>query len=74
MEPFYEHVFLEQHLESWCPKTGAVRQFMHTVCTALSKNPHVTVAKKVEHIHWFRDYFEAQDHKDILRVSGALDQ
>ena len=36
-------------------------------------NPHVSVAKKIEHINWFRDYFEKKDHKDILKLTGAID-
>ncbi len=61
-------------MESWCPKSGAVRQFMEIVCTALSRNPHITVAKKLEHIQWFQDYFEEPGHHDILRAAGALEE
>lgn len=71
MEPFHEHVFLERHLEPWCPGRGPLRHFMELVCVALSKNPHITAGKKVETILWYRDYFEKPEHNDILRVSGA---
>ena len=73
LEPFYDHVFLDHHLEPWCPKRGPLRHFMELVCVALSKNPHVSSAKKVEHIQWYRDYFEKPEHKDILRASGAYE-
>ncbi|XP_016992308.1 28S ribosomal protein S31, mitochondrial [Drosophila rhopaloa] len=62
---FSEHIFLEQHLEEWCPNKGPVRHFMELVCVGLSKNPYVTAQEKKDHILWFRDYFEAK--KDILR-------
>ncbi|XP_037025411.1 28S ribosomal protein S31, mitochondrial [Bradysia coprophila] len=61
---FTEHIFLEQHLESWCPKKGPVRHFMELVCVGLSKNPHYTVTQKKEHIEWYRDYFAAK--KELL--------
>lgn len=63
--PFTEHVFLEEHLEPWCPKKGAVRNFMELVCIGLSKNPFYTVQQKREHIEWYRNYFE--EKKDILQ-------
>ncbi|EDV40128.1 uncharacterized protein Dana_GF24108 [Drosophila ananassae] len=62
---FSEHIFLEQHLEEWCPDKGPIRHFMELVCVGLSKNPYVTAQEKKEHILWFRDYFEAK--KDILK-------
>ncbi|EDV97631.1 28S ribosomal protein S31, mitochondrial [Drosophila grimshawi] len=62
---FSEHIFLEQHLEDWCPNKGPIRHFMELVCVGLSKNPYVTAQDKKEHILWFRDYFEAK--KDILK-------
>nr|CAG4638399.1 EOG090X04UC [Cyclestheria hislopi] len=34
---FHEHVFLERHLEPWCPKRGPIRHFMELVCVGLSK-------------------------------------
>lgn len=62
---FSEHIFLEQHLEGWCPNKGPIRHFMELVCVGLSKNPYVTAQEKKDHIFWFRDYFEAK--KDILK-------
>lgn len=62
---FTDHVFLDNHLESWCPAKGPIRHFMELVCVGLSKNPYFTVAQKIEHIEWFRNYFE--EKKDILQ-------
>lgn len=73
LEPFYEHVFLEHHLEGWCPQRGPLRHFMDLVCLGLSKNPYISAPKKVEHINWYRDYFEKPEHKEILKASGAYD-
>lgn len=61
---FAEHIFLEEHLESWCPKSGPVHVFMELVCVGLSKNPYLTVQQKREHIEWYKNYFE--EKKDIL--------
>ncbi|CAD7005921.1 unnamed protein product [Ceratitis capitata] len=62
---FSEHIFLEQHLESWCPDKGPIRHYMELVCVGLSKNPYITAKDKKEHILWYRDYFESK--KDLLR-------
>uniref|UniRef100_A0A1A9WDH7 Small ribosomal subunit protein mS31 n=1 Tax=Glossina brevipalpis TaxID=37001 RepID=A0A1A9WDH7_9MUSC len=62
---FSDHIFLEQHLESWCPKQGPIRHFMELVCVGLSKNPYLTAKEKKAHILWYRDYFEAK--KEILK-------
>lgn len=61
---FTEHVFLEKHLESWCPTKGPVKHFMELVCVGLSKNPNYTVTQKKEHIEWYRDYFAGK--KELL--------
>jgi len=73
MDSFIEHVFLERHIEEWCPQTGPLRDFMEAVCTTLSKNAFMTAEKKLEYIDWFRDYFNRPHQKDILTISGALD-
>ncbi|XP_058054232.1 small ribosomal subunit protein mS31 [Anopheles bellator] len=62
---FTEHVFLEEHLEGWCPKKGPIRHFMELVCVGLSKNHYITAQAKRDHIFWFRDYFEQK--KDLLK-------
>lgn len=61
---FTEHIFLEKHLESWCPTKGPIRHFMELVCVGLSKNPYYTVTQKKEHIEWYRDYFASK--KELL--------
>lgn len=62
---FSEHVFLETHLEGWCPTSGPIRHFMELVCVGLSKNHYWTVTEKQAHIAWFRDYFE--DKREMLK-------
>ncbi|XP_010372820.2 28S ribosomal protein S31, mitochondrial isoform X2 [Rhinopithecus roxellana] len=64
---FHEHIFLEKHLESF-PKQGPIRHFMELVTCGLSKNPYLSVKQKVEHIEWFRNYFN--EKKDILKESN----
>lgn len=54
---FTQHVMLDEHLQPWCPDKGPIRTFMELVLVGLSKNPYYTVDEKIEHIHWFRDYF-----------------
>lgn len=61
---FEQHVFLDQALESWCPKNGPVRIFMELVCNGLSKNPYLTVKQKHEHIEWYQNYFD--EKKEVL--------
>lgn len=68
---FQEHVFLEQHLEGWCPRRGPIRHFMELVCTGLSKNPYLTVERKKAHIMWYKNYFE--EKHDILKEIGAIE-
>lgn len=55
--PFHEHIFLEKHLEEGFPRQGPIRHFMELVVAGLSKNPHLTVQQKKDHIFWFKDYF-----------------
>lgn len=64
---FHEHVFLDKYLEDF-PKQGPVRHFMELVTCGLSKNPFLSVKQKVEHIEWFRNYFN--EKQDILKQSG----
>lgn len=63
--PFHEHVFLERHLEDGFPQQGPVRHFMELVVTGLSKNHQLSVQLKLEHIAWFREYF--QQKQDVLK-------
>uniref|UniRef100_A0A6J0TC40 Small ribosomal subunit protein mS31 n=1 Tax=Pogona vitticeps TaxID=103695 RepID=A0A6J0TC40_9SAUR len=57
---FHEHIFLEKYLDEF-PKEGPIRHFMELVTCGLSKNPYLSVKEKVEHIHWFRDYFKEKE-------------
>lgn len=64
---FHEHIFLDKYLEDF-PKQGPIRHFMELVTCGLSKNPYLSVKQKVEHIEWFKNYFN--EKKDILKESG----
>ncbi|XP_077608704.1 small ribosomal subunit protein mS31 isoform X1 [Crocuta crocuta] len=64
---FHEHIFLDKYLEDF-PKQGPIRHFMELVTCGLSKNPYLSVKQKVEHIEWFRNYFN--EKQDILKESG----
>nr|XP_008520011.1 PREDICTED: 28S ribosomal protein S31, mitochondrial-like [Equus przewalskii] len=64
---FYEHVFLDKYLEDF-PKQGPIRHFMELVTCGLSKNPYLSVKQKVEHIEWFKNYFN--EKRDILKDSN----
>ncbi|CAG02887.1 unnamed protein product, partial [Tetraodon nigroviridis] len=66
---FYEHVFLEKHLEEGFPRQGPVRHFMELVVAGLSKNPYLTVQQKKDHIFWFRDYFSAKE--EVLKEADV---
>lgn len=73
LEPFYEHVFLEDHIESWCPKSGPVRHFMELVVVGLQRNSHITIEKKLDHLKWFENYFTNPEKQEVLELSGDLD-
>ncbi|XP_062050313.1 small ribosomal subunit protein mS31 isoform X3 [Lepus europaeus] len=64
---FHEHIFLDKHLEGF-PKQGPIRHFMELVTCGLSKNPYLSVKQKVEHIEWFRNYFN--EKSDILKENN----
>ncbi|XP_056649030.1 28S ribosomal protein S31, mitochondrial [Diorhabda sublineata] len=67
---FTKHIFLEEHLEPWCPPKGPIRHYMELVCVGLSKNPYLTVEAKIEHIEWYKNYFE--EKKKLLQEVGAI--
>lgn len=69
---FSEHIFLDAHLEGWCPKKGPIRHFMELVCVGLSKNAFYTVKEKKDHIMWYKEYFESK--QDLLSEVGVWDQ
>ena len=56
--PFHEHLFLHKHLAPF--PDGPVRTFMELVVLGLSKNPHLSVDEKLDHINWYAKYFEKQ--------------
>uniref|UniRef100_A0A8D0UAQ8 Small ribosomal subunit protein mS31 n=1 Tax=Sus scrofa TaxID=9823 RepID=A0A8D0UAQ8_PIG len=64
---FHEHIFLDKYLQDF-PKQGPIRHFMELVTCGLSKNPYLSVKQKVEHIEWFRNYFN--EKRVILKESG----
>lgn len=69
VEPFHQHVFLERHLEGWCPKRGPLRHFMELVCIGLQNNPYISVQKKLDHIRWFQDYFGEKTKAEIIQIT-----
>lgn len=66
---FSEHIFLDTHLEGWCPTKGPIRHFMELVCVGLSKNAFYTVREKIDHIMWYKEYFESK--QDMLKEIGV---
>uniref|UniRef100_A0A1B6D681 Small ribosomal subunit protein mS31 n=2 Tax=Clastoptera arizonana TaxID=38151 RepID=A0A1B6D681_9HEMI len=66
---FEDHIFLETHLEGWCPKRGPIKHFMELVIIGLSKNFWMGAEEKKSHILWFRDYFK--DKNTLLEEIGA---
>lgn len=68
---FSEHIFLERHLKDWCPNKGPIRHYMELVCIGLSKNPYMTVNEKIDHITWYKEYFN--EKTELLRELGAID-
>ena len=72
--PWHKHLFLQSKLNEghWCPRKGAIRNFMTSVITALSMNPHLSLREKHEHIEWFRAYFE--EKAPLLSALGLLQQ
>ena len=68
-DPFYNHVFLEHHLEPWCPKSGPVRHFMEVLCLGLSNNPYYSSEKKKETILWFKAELQRRSSKVMEKHS-----
>ncbi|KAK6744536.1 hypothetical protein RB195_011326 [Necator americanus] len=67
--PFYEHIFLERHLPKLgLPKDGPIAHFMELVCVGLSKNPYMTLEKKMDHLHWFAKFFNAEKQALIQKL------
>lgn len=70
-EKFHQHLFLDQHIQAWCPQSGPVRHFMELVCVGLSKNPYVSVQYKMDTLDWFKTYFYSQEINEVLVHQGA---
>lgn len=75
--PFYDHVLLERYLQDF-PKSPLIRQFMELVCVGLGRNPYWTAEQKLEHINWFRRFFNEKMnvlnetvHTGEIRTSAA---
>ncbi|VDL63558.1 unnamed protein product [Nippostrongylus brasiliensis] len=67
--PFYDHIFLERHLAGLgLPKDGPIAHFMELVCVGMSKNPYMTKEKKMEHITWFANFFNAEKQELIKNL------
>jgi len=76
--PFYEHVLLERHLHDF-PNSPLIRQFMELVCVGLGRNSYWTVEQKLEHINWFRNFFNEKMnifnetvHTGAIKTSAPL--
>ena len=67
---FHQHVFLMDQIADF-PRRGPIRHFMELVLIGLSRNPHLTVQQKHEHIDWFRQYFK--EKQDVLKEALGED-
>ncbi|BES87850.1 ribosomal protein, S31 [Nesidiocoris tenuis] len=68
-ESFVDHVFLENYLDDWCPKSGPIRHFMELVCVGLSRNHWLDAQEKRDHMMWYKEYFIAK--KALIKEIGA---
>ncbi|CAH8636357.1 unnamed protein product [Schistosoma bovis] len=66
--PFYEHVFLENHLNKEHLKCKPLASFLELVCTGLSKNPYFSVDDKKQHLEWFTQFFDDK----ITRINASI--
>lgn len=64
--PFYEHVFLEEHLDQF-PKEEPIQQFMALVLNGISQNSFLKIDEKKEIIEWYKNYFKSK--LDIIQES-----
>ena len=69
--PFFEHVFLDHHLEEF-PDIEPIQEFMTLVLNGLSKNSFMSVDEKKEIIRWYKDYFN--EKLDIIKESQELEK
>ncbi|VDO58258.1 unnamed protein product [Schistosoma margrebowiei] len=66
--PFYDHVFLENHLNKEHLKCKPLASFLELVCTGLSKNPYFSVDDKKQHLEWFTQFFDDK----ITRINDSI--
>uniref|UniRef100_A0A146M7M0 Small ribosomal subunit protein mS31 n=1 Tax=Lygus hesperus TaxID=30085 RepID=A0A146M7M0_LYGHE len=66
---FVDHVFLDVHLEDWCPKRGPIRHFMDLVCVGLSRNHWLSAEEKKDHMMWYKEYFLSK--QQLIKELGA---
>lgn len=50
------------------PSSGPIRHFMELVCTGLSKNPYMSVDKKVDMLNWYEQYFDAAKQERLANL------
>ncbi len=68
--PFYEHVFLEEHLEQF-PQIEPIQQFMTLALNGISQNSFLNLQEKKEIIEWYKNYFN--DKLDLIKESLQAD-
>ncbi|KAK6012182.1 hypothetical protein OSTOST_22674 [Ostertagia ostertagi] len=49
-------------------KIGPIAHFMELVCVGLSKNPYMTIEKKMDHLKWFANFFNEEKQKLIKKL------
>ncbi|KAH8863345.1 28S ribosomal protein S31 isoform 1 [Schistosoma japonicum] len=68
--PFYEHVFLENHLNKDHLKCKPLASFLELVCNGLSQNPHYSVNDKKKHLEWFSKFFDDK----ISQINASVEE
>jgi small subunit ribosomal protein S31 len=52
------------------PNEGPLGLFFESACNGLSQNPFISVDEKLEHLEWFRQYFNKYE-KDLLNLDAV---
>ncbi|KAK4474345.1 hypothetical protein MN116_000581 [Schistosoma mekongi] len=68
--PFYEHVFLENHLNKDHLKCKPLASFLELVCNGLSQNPHYSINDKKQHLEWFSKFFNDK----ISQINASVEE
>lgn len=66
--PFEDHIFLDQHLKGFSDDER-IQSFMQLVIMGLSKNPYITVERKVRVIDFYKNYFDSK--RELYKQSGV---